>query len=84
MIPGSQSSQEHGFIMGQDMDRMKGGYSAAQALFGNIAEFNLWNKIIKEAEIQNMARSATFPKGNVISWKEDNLEVSTEINCSRI
>jgi hypothetical protein len=54
------------------MDKMKGGYSAAQALFGSIGEFNLWSKVITEDEIQNMARSAAFLKGNVISWEKEN------------
>ena len=72
IFPGSKSVKEHAFILGQEPDSMRGSFSAGQAFYGSISEFNFWNESIKEKIIMKMAAGTHFEKGNVISWKKEN------------
>ena len=74
IIPGSEAVDEYSFIFGQEPDSIRGDYSYHQALFGSIAEFNLWNISIEKSEINDMATLNSFPSGNVISWQKQHFK----------
>ena len=74
-IPDSNTVHQHAFIMGQDMDGLRTGYTEGQAFFGSIAEFNLWDAPFEKLEIKDMANRKSFPKGNVISWEKENFRM---------
>ena len=76
ILPGSEDVQKYLFVIGQDPDTLEGDYSEDQAVFGSIAEFNLWNKIIDHSIIKEMAKCKKLYKGNVIAWEVDNLRVN--------
>ena len=74
-VPGTDSADEYAFVIGQEPDSLRGGYTASQAYYGSIAEFNLWDIVINETTIKQMADGAYFPLGNVISWEKENFVI---------
>ena len=60
----SEDVYESALIIGQEPnDGMKGGYSAARAFPGDIAELHVWNRIITDDEILQLARCKSGMKG---------------------
>ena len=72
VIPGTDSAHKYAFVVGQEMDSLKGDYSASQAFYGSISELNIWNKVLNQSDIMKMANNLAFRKGNVISWQKQN------------
>ena len=72
LIPGTENFKEYAFILGQEPDILRGGFSAGQAFYGSISELNLWNQSITEGKIKDMASAKVFAKGNVVSWRKEN------------
>ena len=72
VIPGSESTKEYAFIMGQEPDEIRGGFSASQAFYGTLAEFSLWNRVLQESEIKNVLKMEQILEGKVISWIKEN------------
>ena len=76
MVPGSGGDDRHAFIIGQGMDGIRTGYTAAHTFFGSIAEVNLWDYPLNEEDIKDIAGLNVFPKGNVVSWKMEDFRVT--------
>ena len=69
---GSNEANFSAFIIGQDQDGIKEYYSPLQALYGSIAELNLWDKVQDQSNIAMMASCKHILKGNIVSWKKEN------------
>ncbi|XP_043924020.1 neuronal pentraxin-1 isoform X2 [Protopterus annectens] len=67
----------HGvLILGQEQDTLGGGFDATQAFVGELAHFNIWDKVLTPGEVYNLATCSTKAiAGNVISWSESNIEI---------
>jgi hypothetical protein len=76
IIPSTENVYKHLFVLGQEPDNINdGGYSEEQAVFGSIAEFNLWNKVIDPSLIYDAANCKKLIRGNVIKWQKDDFEI---------
>ena len=73
---GSNKVESHAFIMGQEPDKIRGGYSLDQLFIGSITELNIWNTTLKESTVDQLSKCQSFAKGNVKSWSLENLKVS--------
>ncbi|XP_076008172.1 neuronal pentraxin-2b [Genypterus blacodes] len=62
-------------ILGQEQDVVGGRFDAGQAFVGELSQVNIWDRILKPAEIQTMANCSAYVAGNVISWLASNVEV---------
>ena len=62
------------FDIGQEQDIIGGGYDPAQLFNGEISEFNMWNTLISEEEIRNLAKCMSTTRGNVIAWNQTNFK----------
>lgn len=56
-------------------DVVGGHFDAGQAFVGELSQVNIWDRVLKPAEIQSMANCSTYIPGNVISWLASNVEV---------
>ena len=56
------------------VDQLRGDFDIGQASIGDLSEFNLWNYVLPEDQIWNIARCKDVKKGNVVSWEKFNLE----------
>ena len=73
VIEGSSKSYDHSFIMGQEPDKIRGGFAEDQAFFGSISQLNIWNTSISSTKIMGMAACNNEDVGNVVAWKKDRL-----------
>ncbi|XP_013874751.1 neuronal pentraxin-2b isoform X2 [Austrofundulus limnaeus] len=62
-------------ILGQEQDVVGGRFDAGQAFVGELSQVNIWDRVLKQMEIQSMANCSTYLPGNVISWLPSNVEV---------
>ena len=73
IIEGSLAAHDHHFILGQEPDKIRGGFDEEQAFFGSISELNIWNTNISSAMIMDMATCQSNEKGNILAWKKEKL-----------
>lgn len=63
------------FCLWSSQDVVGGHFDAGQAFVGEMSQVNIWDRILKPAEIQSMANCTSYLPGNVISWLASNVEV---------
>ena len=56
-IEGNDDLSKYAFVIGQEPDSLRGGYTADQAFYGHIAELNMWDKVMDEVEIAALGLS---------------------------
>ena len=61
------------FTFGQEPDAMRGAYDRKEAYLGDLADFNVWNKVLPDADITKIASCENLIAGNVISWDKSNI-----------
>ncbi|XP_041033558.1 neuronal pentraxin-2-like [Carcharodon carcharias] len=62
-------------VLGQEQDVAGGRYDATQAFVGELAEFNIWDRILTAAEVQSMANCSSSTLGNIISWEGSSVDL---------
>ncbi|XP_038639850.1 neuronal pentraxin-2-like isoform X3 [Scyliorhinus canicula] len=62
-------------VLGQEQDVAGGRYDATQAFVGEMAEFNIWDRVLSATEIQNIANCSSSILGNVISWDDSSIDL---------
>ena len=67
VLPSDDKTQS-AFILGQEPDTLRGSFNPKQAFRGKIANLNLWNRILSDQEIIDLATCKSNLQGNVIKW----------------
>ena len=89
-IAGSKDVTAHAFIIGQEQDKIKGGFDKRQVFNGQITELNIWGDELEDERIANIASCKNLVRGDVISWEKDRFkwknvifeqDVDTSIIC---
>ncbi|XP_028672575.1 neuronal pentraxin receptor b [Erpetoichthys calabaricus] len=62
-------------ILGQEQDTLGGRFDATQALVGELAQFNLWDRVLTPSEIHSLADCTETSMGNVASWDDRHIDV---------
>eukprot|EP00794_Sanderia_malayensis_P007132 gene7132-7937_t len=66
------------FILGQEQDEVGRNFSMAESFDGSISQFNMWNKVLSQAEIKDLSRyRCPGVLGNQLAWP-DFLEKTVE------
>ena len=65
---GTDDSNQSAFIIGQEPDQIRGQYELDQLFNGDIAELNIWNMVLDNKIILDMAKCNILPKGNIKAW----------------
>ena len=60
-------------IFGQEPDEMRGGFVAGEAFLGHLSEFNIWNHVLDDEDIHNMASCQIQMSGNLIAWEKSSI-----------
>lgn len=62
----------HGvFVLGQEQDEIGRNFSAAEAFNGRLSQFNLWQNVLSDSEIEELASYRCIQSaGNVIAWAD--------------
>ncbi|KAI1896960.1 hypothetical protein AGOR_G00100280 [Albula goreensis] len=61
-------------ILGQDQDKVGGGFDESESFAGHIRGVHVWDYVISDCEIQHYTSGSGFKHGNVINWKNLNYE----------
>ena len=70
------SGVQSAFIIGQEQDKLRGGYQRTQAFTGYIAEVNVWDYRLDENKIQDLAKCKKLWQGNIRAWKLQKLVIN--------
>lgn len=56
------------FVLGQEQDRLGGGFHTLESFIGEIAFLNLWPQMMSDDEILNLSQSCGHPEDALINW----------------
>uniref|UniRef100_A0A672ZI58 Neuronal pentraxin receptor b n=1 Tax=Sphaeramia orbicularis TaxID=375764 RepID=A0A672ZI58_9TELE len=62
-------------ILGQEQDTLGGRFDASQALVGELSQFNLWDRVLKPAEVAALADCSSSALGNIAPWTDHDVDV---------
>nr|XP_053647206.1 uncharacterized protein LOC128698820 [Cherax quadricarinatus] len=63
------------FVVGQEQDKISGGYSRFQILKGYTTQINIWNYGVSSRDIEDIANCRRNILGNVVSSDRENFEL---------
>ena len=79
IIKDSTTIFDSALIFGQEPDEMRGGFDPFQAFIGDLAEFHLWNYVLSEKEILDIAQCNNFKQGNVVAWDREKIRIQNAL-----
>ncbi|PWA32575.1 hypothetical protein CCH79_00015092 [Gambusia affinis] len=56
-------------------DTLGGRFDASQALVGELSQFNLWDRVLKPAEVAALADCSSSALGNIAPWTDQDIDV---------
>lgn len=56
-------------------DTLGGRFDASQALVGELSQFNLWDRVLKPAEVAAVADCSSSALGNIAPWTDHDVDV---------
>lgn len=62
--------------LGQEQDLLAGGYDADQSYRGRIALFNIYSKLVSEAEVRQQAHCIDYAPGDIFSLDRDQMQLT--------
>ncbi|XP_048848345.1 neuronal pentraxin-2-like isoform X2 [Brienomyrus brachyistius] len=62
-------------ILGQEQDTVGGRFDATQAFVGELSQFNMWDRVLRPADIMGIANCSSYMPGNIVPWVSGNVEV---------
>uniref|UniRef100_A0A3Q3WIM7 Pentraxin (PTX) domain-containing protein n=1 Tax=Mola mola TaxID=94237 RepID=A0A3Q3WIM7_MOLML len=62
-------------ILGQEQDTLGGHFDASQALVGELSQFNMWDRVLKPAEVAALADCSSSALGNIAPWTDHDVDV---------
>ena len=68
IVAGHKYAVDSAFVVGQEQDKVRGGYYHTQLYIGEISELNMWNYTLDDRTITEIAHCKKIPKGNIIKW----------------
>ena len=57
-------------VLGQDQDYDGGGFDNKQSFAGEMANVNIWSRVLTRKEILKMSRSCAVGRGDVMRWAD--------------
>ncbi|XP_023348146.1 neuronal pentraxin-2 [Eurytemora carolleeae] len=80
IIPGGDEITQGILILGQEQDMHGGGFDIKQSFSGLISQFNIFNRIITELQIQAMQDCSNELSGELVSWDNFSWLIQGDIN----
>lgn len=62
-------------IFGQEQDAVGSRFDATQAFVGEVAQFNMWDRVLTNSEIEGIANCTMPLSGNLIHWDDRQVDV---------
>ncbi|XP_012529984.1 sushi, von Willebrand factor type A, EGF and pentraxin domain-containing protein 1 isoform X2 [Monomorium pharaonis] len=58
------------FIIGQEQDRLGGGFSESEAFLGRVGLLDMWDVVLNESDVMDLWNSCEKYHGNLVAWAE--------------
>jgi len=55
-------------VLGQEQDQIGDGFSPEEAFVGDISHLNIWDRVLTDDDLANLAYSCQASEGNVKAW----------------
>lgn len=68
-------------VLGQTQETAADGFETSKAFTGELAEVNLWDTVLSDADIASQYRNCYIPHGSVIQWPQ--FEVMGEVEIKQ-
>lgn len=68
-------------VLGQTQETAGDGFETSKAFTGELAEVNLWDTVLSDADIASQYRNCYIPHGSVIQWPQ--FEVMGEVEIKQ-
>ena len=75
LAKGHEIVSDGSLVLGQDQDKVGGGFKSSQAFVGDLSDVNMWNEERSGAEISRMSRKCHSEEGNVFKWSDFKYDV---------
>ncbi|XP_043573885.1 C-reactive protein-like [Chiloscyllium plagiosum] len=56
------------YILGQEQDKVGGGFDIDQSFVGEVSDVNLWDHVLTPSEIKAVSEGCYNPGGSIIDW----------------
>ena len=76
VVEGNGNVYASEFVIGQEQDVVGGGYTVSQTYSGEIAELNIWDYVLEQDMIKNVAECNNRVSGNIVSWETEKWNVN--------
>ena len=57
-------------VIGQEQDRLGGGFSASEAFLGKLSYLDIWDTVLGSEAVQNLSISCKKYHGSIFAWAE--------------
>ena len=71
-----KSVYKSSFIVGQEPDKINGGFSSVQLFNGDLSELNIWRRILSDEQIVSLSQCHLLIRGDIISWEQNNFDIN--------
>ena len=76
IVEGSDKVYDSALILGQEQDKVGGGYAKNQIFSGEISEFEMWDYVLDHQTITEISNCNKTDIGNVVMWKKELWQVN--------
>ena len=76
-MPKSTLPYDSAFIIGQEPDSMRGSFDKGEAFPGDISELNVWDRVLDDVEITELANCKHIKRGNIVIWDSSKFHINT-------
>ncbi|XP_047427069.1 pentraxin fusion protein-like isoform X2 [Mugil cephalus] len=66
-------------ILGQDPDSFLGDFDAKQSFVGEIYDVNMWDFVLTDRSIEDLASGKRVERGNVFDWETTELKINGDV-----
>lgn len=57
-------------VLGQDQDSLGGGFSTEQSFKGLLTNYNIWEDVLSDTEIEHLSKSCRLGEGSALKWSD--------------
>ena len=68
VLEGFKDATDAAFVIGQQQDKVRGGYNTNQLYIGEIGELNMWDHVLNIDDVIELSKCKHISKGNIVSW----------------
>ncbi|KAG7203366.1 hypothetical protein KM043_013441 [Ampulex compressa] len=82
LAKGSVIQGNGSLVLGQEQDRIGGGFSESESFLGKLSLLDIWDRILERNDIRRILTSCERYYGNIISWSQVQIYIRGDVMVS--